>query len=202
MLLRLNIFAAMELGYDAYSYFMVRCEPDGAGSYVVSDSELDLERDFVGLRYKSLSGLGNYGKVRGVYTEEYAEEDGVGVYVSASVVRESFELVLSLYFFPPSGTWEVDIDSFASGVDLARGVYESFVDYVSGCLLVYRDSLRQRRCLLYLGKACEPSVDSVNGIPYLSVSFTFVSVLGRSYPLDDGTIAGWLGVDSLPVYGS
>lgn len=194
----------MVLGFDAYSYYLVRCLPDGLGGYEPDGEELDLERDFVGLRYKSLSGLGNVGKVRGIYEEEYAEVDGVEVHISADIVREGFDLVLSLYFFPPDGVDDVDGVSLGAAISSARSVYERFVCAISGCLLVYRDTCRQRRVLCYLSDAVEPDVDSVNGVPYLSAAFKLQSVLGSSCGLsgDDSTIEDWLGVDSLPVYGS
>lgn len=192
----------MELGYDVYSYYIVRCLPDGVGGYVPSDVELDLERDFVGLRYKSLSGLGNVGKLRGVYEEEYAELDGVDVHVSADVVREGFEMSLSLYFFPPRPLSSYEDLGVAMGA--ARGVYERFVDAVSGCLLVWRDTCRCRRVLCYLSDSVEPEEDSVMDVPYLRAKFMLKSVLGRSCGLagDDSGIEDWLGVVSLPVWSS
>lgn len=187
------------LGYDEYSFFMTRVGCNTDGSFEVAEEETDLERGFVGLRYKSLSGLGDYGAVKSVYAEDYAEEDGVDVYFgSGDVVREQTEYKLSLYFFCA----DESVTDIPEQCDVARSVYESFMDFVSGGLLVYRDTVRQRRALMYLDEASEPSTDNLLGRVYLAVTFTFKSVLGRSYPLDDTTIQDYLGVESLPVYGS
>lgn len=185
------------LGYDEYSFFMTRVDRLSGGSYEVADTEVDLERDFVGLRYKSFSGLGSFGDIKGVYAEDWAEDDGVDVYVSGDVVRSQVEYKLALYFFCA----DESVTDIPSQVDAARSVYEAFLDYVSGCLLVYRDTVRKRRALMYLEDASEPSTDSLVGKSYLAVTFTFKSVLGRAYPLSDTAIADYLGVDSLPVYG-
>lgn len=188
----------MALGFDRYSFYCIRVEQLSDGTFEVADEEKDLERDFLGLRFKSLSGVGDYGKVKGVYSESYAEVDGVSVYISSDVVREQSEVKLSLHFLCADDT----VTDMSSQEDAARSVYEAFMDFISGCLLVYRDTIRQRRMLLYLDEASEPSTDCVNGKAYLTVQFTLKSVFGRSFPLDDTTIAEYLGVDEFPVYGS
>lgn len=184
------------LGYDDYGYYMTKCVRDADGVWSVGE-ELDLERDFDGLRYKSFSGLTAYGEQRAVYTEEYAESDAVLSYVSSSVdSRSALELELVLYFFCPDAT----VLDFAGVYAGASAVYHSFVEYLANGYVLYRDTIRRRRVLMYLVESLEPSTDSVRGKAYIECAFKFSGVFGRSFGLDDTTLLGYLGLDSYPVY--
>lgn len=183
------------LGYDeVIDCYMADVLMDAdSGSYSVGD-EYNLEKQFPGLRYKQFKGLSFYGEPKGVYSEDWVEEDGSDVYVSPLDVREQTEPELTLYFFDPDGSDDA-ITAYAG----MYAVYEEFMSLVSSSLLIYRDTVRQRRLLLYLSSSTEPSVDSVNGLVYLQVEFKFKNVFGRSFSLDDMTIADHLGIDSYPV---
>lgn len=185
----------LDIGYSVHSFFMSSVVEGSDGVYEVGE-EYDLERSFAGLRYKSFKGLSYYGDVKGVYSEDWAEEDGVDVYVGSDDVRSGTECELVLYFFDVSGDSDV-----SEGYSLAYGVYSSFVDFLSGKLVIYRDTVRRRRVLLYMEEGIEPSVDVIDGIPYLQCTFKFCNVYGRSFGLDDMTIANRLGLSSYPVYG-
>lgn len=128
--------------------------------------------------------------MKGVYSESYAEEDGDDVYMSSGVVRSSVEYTLELYFFCPD---DVGGD-YAARVDAARAVYEEFMDYVSGGMIVWWDTVRHRRVLMYLEEGVEPDDDVVCGEPYLGVELKFRGVFGRSFPLGDATIAEYFGL--------
>lgn len=183
------------MGYDGViDCYMCDVLTDAdTGVYSVGD-EYNLERQFPGLRYKQFKGLSYYGAFKGVYEEDWAEEDGVDVYVSPSDVREQTEVELSLYFFDPNGSEDVS-EAYLSMYE----VYNAFMELVSASMVIYRDTVRQRRALLYLSEAIEPSVDSINGKIYLSAVFKFKNVYGRTFALDDTTIADRLGIDSYPV---
>lgn len=175
------------VGYDAYRFLMTRVDVFD-GVYVVG-AELDIEREFDGLRYQRFEGLSEYGELSSVYEEGYAEVDGVLEYVGGDV-RGGVDMKLLLCFF--GGV--VD-----DGYDVMYGVYSSFMDWVSGCRLIYRDTCRNRRVLMYLKDGVTVKSDVVRGCPYLSVSLTFGNVFGRSFGLDDMTIADRLGIGSYPV---
>lgn len=178
------------VGYDEYTYYMLRGVPDGVGGYTLDASGRDLERDFDGLRYKSFGPVGGYGDKKGVYSESYAEEDGDDVYMSSDVVRSSLEYKLELYFFCPDDS----LTEYAARVNAAREVYEEFMDYVSGGMIVWWDTVRRRRVLMYLEEGVEPDDDVVCGEPYLGVALKFKGVFGRSFPLGDTTIAEYFGL--------
>lgn len=183
------------LGYDeVIDCYMSDVLMDAdTGSYSIGD-EYNLEKQFPGLRYKQFEGLSFYGEPKGVYSEDWVEEDGSDVYISPLDVREQTEPKLTLYFFDPDGS-----DDTITAYSGMYAVYEEFMSLVSSSLLIYRDTVRQRRLLLYLSSSTEPSVDSVNGLVYLQVVFKFKNVFGRSFSLDDMTIADYLGIDSYPV---
>lgn len=195
----------MSLGYDDYRYFMTRVtqsvdEADGGSVFTVdSGGELDLERDFEGLRYKQFEGVSTYGAVKSSYAEDYAEEDGAQVYVSTNATREQTEPVLTLYFFCADGS----VTDFAGQYKAASELYHSFVGFLSGCYIIYRDTIRQRRLLLYLSdeEELEPETDSVKGKAYIECEFSFKNVFGKSFSLDDTTIADYLGLEEYPAYG-
>lgn len=174
---------------DEYSFYMRRCVQQSDGSYVVGDV-VSIEDAFVGLRYKSLSGINNAGKPKGVYTEDYAEVDGERVYVSASVARESIEMTLTLYFLNDASYGEVSAESYGA----ADGVYHAFLEYITGCEIFYWDTARQRKVLMHLEEAIEPSTDSINGASYLEAQFKFSNAYGVSFAMDDTTIEKKLGL--------
>jgi len=168
-----------------YQFFMRRAVQ--SGTVWELEDEVDLESHFKGLRYKSCTGLGAYGKPKGVYTESYAEQDGVSVYVSAGgSAREQTDVTLTLYFFDPDKRAVTDIESRMAAIEAARGVYESFMAYISGCVVMYRDTARGRKVALYLSDNTEPSTDSLKGVVYLEVSFKFKNMRGCPFPSGTG----------------
>lgn len=177
-------------GRDEYSFYLRKVTDNGDGTHTAGDEKC-LEDDFKGLRYKSLTGLNLTGKPKGVYTEEYAEMNGDDVYVSQNTARGSTELTLSLVFLCPDDTHA----SYASQIAAMEATYHDFCDWLGGGLLIWRDTARQRRVLMYLSNNPTVSSDKFgSGIPYIEASFKFKNILGASYALDDTTIADWLGV--------
>lgn len=169
---------------DGYNFYMKRVLRSSDGTLSVeSGSQRDLEADFPGLRYKSCDGLGAYGAQR-VYAETYAESDAAEVYVPASGVREQTDVTLTLYFFDPSGS-----KGYGEAIKGAEVPYRSFMEYVSGTMLIYWDTARRRKVLLYLAESVSPTTDSLKSLVYKEVALKFKSVTGRSYAAyaSDGT---------------
>ena len=86
----------------------------------------DLEHDFVEMRYKSFTGIEDYGK-QTVYTEKYAETEQIDVYIPSVAILENTELTLTVCFFG----------------EHRRETYHKFVDFVNGSQLVYWDTCRE-----------------------------------------------------------
>lgn len=177
------------IGHDEYDFFLRKVIDNGDGTYTLGE-EKNLEDDFVGLRYKSMSGLNLTGNPKGVYTESYAESDGSRVYVSQNTARESVELTLKLVFFCAAEGLD-----YGSQIVAMEENYHDFCDFIIGGLLIWRDTARQRRVLMY--QSDKPTIDSDkfgDGIPYIEASFKFKNVLGESFSLGDDTIAKKLDV--------
>lgn len=183
-----------EKGFYVRSY---KRSGDDSGAVFVSDTQSGVSiegGDFGYCRYKSCSGLESYGEVKTVYTESYAESDGTRVYVGEDAARESTSVTLELYFFgsDPDVSDESVSDDVTEQIVAASESYHKFMDYVSGCYVLYWDDYRQRQVLLYLQNAVETSSDVIKGIPYKEVSFKFSNVFGRSFSMSDTTIDNYL----------
>jgi hypothetical protein len=158
-------------------------------------NEVDLEEHFKGLRYKSCTGLRAYGVQKGIYTETYAESDKARVYVSPLSVYEQTDITLTLYFFDPLGRDVTNEESRQAAIKAAGEVYDNFVEYVSGGLVIYRDTARQRKVLMYLSDKSEPVTDTLKGIIYMEVPFKFKNVYGCTFSVSDTTIEDYLSGD-------
>lgn len=166
------------VGKDAEYDYYIRCVdadgavvlPSGLANDIVYDANgtyVNIEGTFLGLRVLSVDGLSSRGAVRNVYTETYAELDGVRLYLPKrdELVRESVEIQMELCF---------------TGEE-RRDVYDSFVDWVSGCRVSYWDTVRGRSIDMYLSDSSEPGTDVLYGdVPYMCVTLTFMGLSGSS----------------------
>ena len=173
-----------------YKFYMKKAV-QSEGGWSVSE-EVDLEERFKGLRYKSCTGLRAYGEPKGVYAETYAERNRARVYISPLPVYEQTDITLTLYFFDPQGRDTTSEEARQAAIKAAGDVYESFVEYVSGGAVVYRDTARQRKALMYLADKSEPTTDSLKGIVYMETAFKFKNVYGCTFGASDTTIEDYL----------
>lgn len=174
------VFGIFRVMNDCH-FYMRRVTRATDGSLIIGD-EVDLESYFPGLRYKSLTGLEAYGKPR-PYAEVFAESDEAEVYVPSSGVCEPTDLVLTLYFLDESLTF-----SERDAYDAMSKAYHDFVEFISGCEVIYRDDVRCRRVRMYLNDSSEPKTDTLYGVIYKEVEFKFKNVFGRTFSLTDETI--------------
>ena len=137
----------------------------------------DLQADFKGLAYKSMSGIENYGKPN-VYTEKFAESEKLSVYIPSAYVFEQTDLVLTLYFFG-------DADLGITGTKTSRDYYHDFMGYVKGKHLLYWDDARKRKALMYLSDSTTPTTDTIYGVPYIEVQFKFKNEYGHSFDVTE-----------------
>ena len=142
-----------------YKFYMSRWDNN------VWEPDVDLETYFIGMKYMSCEGLSNYGEIKNVYTEDYAEEDGVSAYIPApdDVVRESTDIEFE----------------FAFGGDNRRDTFDSFVKFISGYKIRYWDTARMREVEMVLKEKVEVDEDLLLGAsPYIVVPFKFKNING------------------------
>lgn len=147
--------------------------------------EVDLEEHFKGLRYKSVNGLRTYGRPKGVYVETYAESDSARVYISPLSLYEQTDITLTLYFFDPLYRETLNDNARQSAIKAAGDVYDAFMEYITGGIINYYDTARQKSVFMYLNDSAEPSVDSLKGVIYIEVPFKFKNIYGRSFDASD-----------------
>lgn len=136
---------------------------------ILGEPEKDLEVDFPGLIYKEFSGLDSYGKIKSVYTEEFAETDELQVYQNSTPIRENTDLTFTCIFI---------------GND-RRKTYHSFVDFLSKGKIQYWDNIRKRKVTFILIEAIKPSDDKLyGGSPYIMASFKLKNIKGQTDALE------------------
>lgn len=164
--------------YNHYSFRVLRVTQGDGGVWSCDGAAVDLERcaAWPGLRYKTLSGIRSRGQQSGVYAERWAESDRAAVWVGGAASHGESEVTLNVAFFDNGG---------ASAVGAQ---YEAFCEWIEGCMVLWWDSLRQRKALLYLSDKTSPASDVVKPGGYIEASFKFKSAYGRSFGLDDVTI--------------
>jgi len=165
-----------DCGYD---FFIQRVKLDENGCERKDGDEINIEEDIGGCVYKSITGVSEYGNPR-VYVENYAEDEQAQVYVNANGVRAQNELTLTLYFFDALNAKD-DVEALQN----ISEAYHKFVSYVSGCKVIYRDTARKRKVLMYLSSATSHKNDILYGVKYKEVQFEFTNVYGRSFAVDD-----------------
>lgn len=135
------------------------------------EEEVSLEDYFEGMKYSKCDGLSTFGKPKNIYTESYAEEEKLRVYIPPTVVRENTDIEFEFIF---------------SGGN-RRSVYNSFVDWITGYKIKYRDTCRGKEVEMILIEAIEPEDDFLYGSdPYIASAFKFKNLIGSS--VDNGGI--------------
>ena len=130
---------------------------------------IDLESHFDGMIVRSVSGLSSVGTPKNIYTETYAEDSEVRVYLPETVERESTQVTIRASFRTTG----------------RRSVYEAFCNYIIGSKIKYWDTVRNRLVYLLLDSAIELEEDFLFGSdPFLTVEFRFMNLFGRSYTVE------------------
>lgn len=128
-------------------------------------SDISLEEYFPGLKYVSCTGLSDYGKIKNIYTETYAETEQLRVYMPSTVVRENTDIEFEFGFMGEN----------------RRNTYDDFVEWISGYRLKYWDTARYRVAEMILIDAIEVDEDLLLGSsPFIVVPFKFKNLKGST----------------------
>lgn len=143
-----------------YKYYMSRWLNNN-----IWGSAIDLEEYFPGLKYVSCTGLSDYGKIKNIYTESYAETEQLRVYMPDTIVR---------------GNTDIEFEFGFTGEN-RRDTYDNFVEWISGYKLKYWDTARHREVEMILIDAIEVDEDLLLGSsPFIVVPFTFKNLKGST----------------------
>lgn len=162
-----------------YHFYMKRVTQDAGGTRRKESKEYDLEKDFAGLKYKSLSGANAYGKPKGVYAESFAEDPAMQVFVDGDGERAQTDITLSVYFLDPrkygaSGTGSTPYARMSA-------LYHSFVEFLANRRIIYHDDARGRYLYLYMEDAHTLPADKLIGLQYIEAQFKFKNIYGKSF---------------------
>lgn len=141
-----------------YNFYMARYENDAWSD------EQSIEDSFKGLRVATVKGLSDKGKPR-IYTETYAEIDGTDVYIPEEIKRDSTKIEFEILFMG----------------DGYRDVYDSFVEFITGVKIRYRDTCRNRQLEMVLNDGIEVSDEMLyGGQPFIMASFKFLNLASHT----------------------
>lgn len=147
-------------------FYMQKCDKNGA---LETGTLKNLEHDFVGLRYVEAKGISKIGKVKNIYTETYADADGIRIWHPSEndtkPMHEATVIELKLLFHGEN----------------RRKVYEAFNDYIFDGYHVFWDTLRNRKFTFVVMDAVEPGDDNLkSGTPYIIATWKLQNLLGKT----------------------
>lgn len=131
------------------------------------ESAVNILERFPGMKYLVCEGLSNFGKIKNVYTEDYAEAEELRVYIPKNPVRESTDVVFKFGFVGKN----------------RRDVYDQFVNWLSGYKIRYWDDFRNRQAELVLIDAVEVDSDddvSKGDTPFMVTEIKFKNIKGKT----------------------
>lgn len=127
------------------------------------EQEIELTEHFQGLIFCECKGVSDYGAIKNIYSETFAESDTLRVYLPEKAVRESTDIKLTVLFTKEN----------------RRDVYDSFVEYITGRQIKYWDTVRNRISYLIQVDKIEVDEDLLYGsAPYIAVEFPFKNLKG------------------------
>lgn len=134
----------------------------------IDSTPKDLETDFPGLVYSKAEGLLAVGKVKNIYTESYADGNGLRVHLPAEPKRDATTVKFTFYF---------------TGADRYMQ-YLSLCEYMKGQKVKYWDTKRNRFIYFVARNEFKPAEEVfVGSNPYLKFEFEVTNVDGTNYAL-------------------
>lgn len=154
---------------ENYRFYFQKANKDGSAN----GTAYDLETDFPGLRYSSMSGLETVGAVKNVYTENYPEESGTRVWHPSdggdAVSYENTELTLTV----------------AALGDDRRSQLRAFMDLLHSGRLYYWDTARKLKALVIMTEERTVEKDTLKGVMVMLTSIKLTNLWGIAKPCDD-----------------
>ena len=151
---------------DGVKFYMQQCTKNGV---LIDGTKKDLEVDFDGLKYIEAKGISKVGKVKNIYTETYADSNGLRIWHPSEnneeTTHEATTIQLRLLF---------------SGNN-RRNVYDLFNKYIYNGYHVFWDTLRNRKFTFVVINETDPSDDILKGgVPYIIGTWTLQNLKGKT----------------------
>lgn len=142
---------------------------DNYGVAIAGAEIKDLEEDFEGLLYSKAEGLNKKGKVKNVYTEQYADSDRLRVHYPAKVTREATAVTFTFYFMGEN----------------RYKVYDDFYAYLTEGFRAYWDTARKKRLVFYAPNEYKPAEEMwYGGKPYLKLELQVQNIFGETFDVE------------------
>lgn len=147
-------------------FYMQKCSKKGE---LIDGTLKNLEQDFDGLRYMEAKGISKIGKVKNVYTEQYADSNTLRTWHPSEndeeTTHEATTIQLKLLFYG----------------DNRRATYDAFNEYIYNGYTIFWDNLRNRKFTFMVTEASEPSDDILKGgVPYIICTWTLQNLKGKT----------------------
>lgn len=143
-----------------YKFFIQKCDRNGT---VIAGKTKNLEEDFEGLKYSKLVGINQIGANKNIYTEDYAEENGIRTYVPDKAINKTTTLTLTLYFFGEN----------------RQKTFDSFNEFIRHGYSKWSDTARNKSFVFIVEKEIKITTEEwYNGNPYLCVNYSLTNIDG------------------------
>lgn len=133
------------------------------------------------LLYRKCAGLEDFGKVKNIYTETYADSDTLRADFPDEITREATTITLDLVVRRDP--------SIVNGDDDVNTV----IGLVSGTLpVVFWDNVRRKMAVMTLVSAVEVKEDNYKGMKYIELELKFNNLMGHCPYVYDSQIPNQL----------
>lgn len=157
----------MIMSSTGYKFYMQGVVKENDKYVEIENTRKDLETDFVGLRYAKCEGIDNFGKPH-IYTESYADSDGIRVYVPDKITNDAIDITFTFYFLG----------------DKRRETYHNFIEYVRQGIHAYWDNARNRKFYFVVTDDIKPASEMWYGSsPYLELKLKVQNLNGKTFPI-------------------
>lgn len=149
-----------------YKFYMQEC--DSKGVLLAGSTKKDLEVDFSGLKYSSMSGIETIGKAKNIATETFADSNRVKVYVPENITNEATKITFKCYFIG----------------DNCMQVFDAFNEYIRKGFHRYWDTARNKWFAFYCDDEIKASTHNWKGEDYIEVSYSLSNIFGRTFDVE------------------
>jgi hypothetical protein len=147
---------------NGYSFYIQKY-PQGDREFNAIDFE-----SLYNCLYASMTNITEFGKIKNVYTETFAESEKARLYVPSSdlLVHETTDCTLTVLF---------------KGDDALKNSLD-FYDYIAGQVIEYHDTFRNLYVTLLLTEAPTKGEEHLyKGTKYRQMKYKFTNICGRAF---------------------